>query len=87
MSDVVENWGYGFRIDGTPKGPGFAAQRLPDGSVMTEFSLGRPDFLYQARRKTSPFRGRMSSKGSHLSGCHLMVRPEQCGLERHINRF
>ena len=45
---MVDDWGYGFRIDGTPKGPGFAAQRLPDGNVMTEFSLGRPDFLYPA---------------------------------------
>lgn len=43
---MVDDWGYGFRIDGTPKGPGFAAQRLPDGNVMTEFSLGSPDFLY-----------------------------------------
>lgn len=35
---MVDDWGYGSRIDGTQKGPGFAAQRLPDGSVMTEFS-------------------------------------------------
>ena len=30
--------GYGPRIDGTEKGPGFAAQYLPNGSIMTEYS-------------------------------------------------
>lgn len=48
MPNGIASWGYGPRIDGTQKGPGFAAQTLPDGSVMTEFSLGRPDFLYPA---------------------------------------
>lgn len=42
---------YGFefdqRLDGTPKGPGFATQTLPDGSVMTEYSAGgNGDMLY-----------------------------------------
>lgn len=32
-----------MRLDGTPKGPGFATGTLPDGSVVTELSLGHPD--------------------------------------------
>lgn len=32
--------GWGLRIDGTPKGPGFSSLMLPNGSVMTEYSLG-----------------------------------------------
>lgn len=31
-----------LRLDGTPKGPGFASATLPDGSVITEMSLGHP---------------------------------------------
>lgn len=30
------------RLDYSLKGPGFAAQTFPDGSAMTEFSLGDP---------------------------------------------
>ena len=33
-----------MRLDGTPKGPGFDAQYLSDGSIMTEFSLGDPRY-------------------------------------------
>lgn len=32
------------RLDYTVKGPGFDAQYLPDGSVMTEFSAGDPRY-------------------------------------------
>lgn len=32
------------RLDYTLKGPGFAAQYLPDGSVMTELSIGDPRY-------------------------------------------
>lgn len=35
---------YWMRIDGTPKGPGFDAYTFPDGSVMTELSLGDPQY-------------------------------------------
>ena len=38
--------GYGDRIDGTRKGPGFATFYTPRGDVVTEFSLGGKDFLY-----------------------------------------
>lgn len=34
----------GLRLNGTAKGPGFAARTLPDGSVMTEFSAGGPAY-------------------------------------------
>lgn len=34
------NFNLGQRIDGTYKGPGFAAMLLPDRSVMTEYSAG-----------------------------------------------
>lgn len=45
---ATQGYDFGNRIDGTPKGPGFAAQTLPGGSVMTELSLGTPEFLYPA---------------------------------------
>ena len=45
---ATQGYDFGYRIDGTPKGPGFAAQTLPGGSVMTELSLGTPEFLYPA---------------------------------------
>lgn len=45
---ATQGYDFGDRIDGTPKGPGFAAQTLPGGSVMTELSLGTPEFLYPA---------------------------------------
>lgn len=45
---ATQGYNFGDRIDGTPKGPGFAAQTLPGGSVMTEWSLGTPEFLYPA---------------------------------------
>lgn len=45
---ATQGYDFGNRIDGTPKGPGFAAQTLPGGSVMTELSLGTPAFLYSA---------------------------------------
>lgn len=45
---ATPGYDFGDRIDGTLKGPGFAAQTLPGGSVMTEFSLGTPEFLYPA---------------------------------------
>lgn len=48
LMQATQGYDFGYRIDGTPKGPGFAAQRLPDGSVMTELSLGTPAFLYPA---------------------------------------
>lgn len=38
--------GWGPRIDGTMKGPGFDAAILPNGDVMTEYSLGDERFLY-----------------------------------------
>lgn len=37
---VYEDFGLGQRLDGTPKGPGFAVGFLPDHSVMTEYSAG-----------------------------------------------
>lgn len=42
------DYGWGQRIDGTYKGPGFAAMELPNGDVMTEWSLGPPQELYPA---------------------------------------
>lgn len=48
MNDIYPDYGYGPRLDGTNKGPGFARIDLPDGSIMTEFSLGPPDQLYPA---------------------------------------
>ena len=32
------------RLDYSLKGPGFAAQQLPDGSTMTELSIGQPAY-------------------------------------------
>ena len=46
--ETYPDFGYGQRPDGTNKGPGFAAQILPDGSVMTEYSLGPVGALYPA---------------------------------------
>ena len=40
------DYGFGLRIDGTFKGPGFAQGIAPDGSVVTEWSAGPPDALY-----------------------------------------
>ena len=48
MNDIYPDYGYGSRLDGTMKGPGFNRFNLPDGSIMTEFSLGPPDQLYPA---------------------------------------
>lgn len=38
--------GWGQRLDGTPKGPGFASVFLPGGDIMSEWSAGTPDFVY-----------------------------------------
>lgn len=46
--ETYPDFSYGQRPDGTNKGPGFAAQILPDGSVMTEYSLGPVGALYPA---------------------------------------
>ena len=46
--ETYPDFGYGQRPDGTNKGPGFAAQILPDGAVMTEYSLGPAGALYPA---------------------------------------
>lgn len=40
MDERYPDYGFGRRLDGTNKGPGFASIDLPDGSVMTEFSAG-----------------------------------------------
>lgn len=48
MNEIYPDYGYGPRLDGTMKGPGFNRFNLPDGSIMTEFSLGPPDQLYPA---------------------------------------
>lgn len=40
------DYGFGLRIDGTFKGPGFAQGIAPDGSVVTEYSAGPVDALY-----------------------------------------
>lgn len=48
MPPVYENFDLGQRLDGTYKGPGFASATLPDGSVMTELSLGPAESLYPA---------------------------------------
>lgn len=37
---VFEDFGFGQRLDGTNKGPGFAAIHWPDGSISTEISMG-----------------------------------------------
>lgn len=42
------DYGFGQRPDGSFKGPGFAAQTLPGGDIMTEWSLGPPQELYPA---------------------------------------
>lgn len=46
--ETYPDFGYGQRPDGTNKGPGFAAQILHDGAVMTEYSLGPAGALYPA---------------------------------------
>lgn len=48
MNEIYPDYGYGPRLDGTNKGPGFARIDLPDDMIMTEFSLGPPDQLYPA---------------------------------------
>lgn len=48
MNEIYPDYGYGPRLDGTNKGPGFARIDLPEDSIMTEFSLGPPDQLYPA---------------------------------------
>lgn len=40
MDERYPDYGFGRRLDGTNKGPGFASIDLPDGSVMTEFGAG-----------------------------------------------
>lgn len=40
------DWGFGPRIDGTLKGPGFWPGYDRDGNVVTEYAAGDPSFLY-----------------------------------------
>lgn len=40
------DYGFGRRLDGTFKGPGFAQGIASDGSVVTEWSAGPPDMQY-----------------------------------------
>lgn len=46
MREVYPNYGFGMRIDGTFKGPGFSWAPLPGGGLLTEVSAGTPDQLY-----------------------------------------
>lgn len=40
------DYGFGLRMDGTFKGPGFAQGVAADGSMVTEWSAGPPGALY-----------------------------------------
>lgn len=44
--DTYENFNLGTRVDGTYKGPGFAAIDTPYTGLMTEYSLGPTDTNY-----------------------------------------